>query len=62
MHRIQEYSGALLPHMDTANTHWAGNPGAGRAGKALICVSLFSVIVFVSLACVLAALLRAFPA
>ena len=59
MNRMHDYSGMIAPHVDKAHAHW--NVGAGRAGKALICVSLFSIIVFVSGACVFAALLRAFP-
>jgi hypothetical protein len=59
MNRIHDYSGMTAPHVDNVHAHW--NLGVGRAGKALICVSLFSIIVFVSGACVFAALLRAFP-
>ncbi len=61
MSQIQDYSAMLTPHVDSANTHWNVNLGVGRASKALICVSLFSIILFVSGACVFAALLRAFP-
>jgi hypothetical protein len=61
MNRIQDYSGMIVRQVDTANTHWSENLGVSRAGKAIICVSLFSVIIFVSLACCVAVLLRAFP-
>jgi hypothetical protein len=60
MNLIKKYGAMLLPRADTADVHWREDPAISRASKAIICVSLFSVIVFVSLACCLAALFRAF--
>jgi|GEM_PF-6139129 len=62
MNRIQDYSAMIVPRVDTANTQRRENLGVGRAGKAIICVGLFSCIVFISLALCIASLLRAFPA
>lgn len=61
MNRITDYNAMITSHVDNASTHMSLGTGVGRAGKALICVSLFSIILFVSGACVFAALLRAFP-
>ena len=61
MNQLRDYGAIVTPHIDNVNTHWNVNLGVGRAAKALICVGLFSIILFVSGACVFAALLRAFP-
>jgi hypothetical protein len=62
MNLIKKYGAMLLPHADTADMHWREDPAIGWAAKAIICVSLFSVVLFITLACCLAALVRAFSA
>ena len=61
MNRIQDFDAVTIPNENLDGPHWIENRGAGRGLKALICVSLFSVILFVSVVCCVAALLRAFP-
>ena len=60
MDEFQDFNAVIIPNENLDGTHWIENRGAGRGLKALICVSLFSVILIVSVVCCVAALLRAF--
>jgi len=62
MQRIQDSMEMSVSRGYLDDAHRGNLPASVRAGKVLTCVALFSIVMFVTLACCIAVLLRVFSA